>query len=375
MTGWTVRCQQDVTYRISGSADVFAPGNDALAEAAGIRAGTTSLLVLDRTVDALYGKRIDSYFAGRGARSVKYTLDPGERVKTADSLLDIARAADQAGIKRRSEPIIAIGGGVVTDLAGLVASLYRRGTPFVRVPTTLIGLVDAAIGAKTAINHNGHKNRLGTYFPASHTLLDPVFLRTLPARHVRNGIAEIVKIAVMKDAGLFALVEADCADLVDARVATTHGQEIIERSVTAMLGELETNLWEHELKRVADFGHTFSPHLEMCAGADLLHGEAVAVDMALCCAVAHARGLLDDESLRRILTLLQRIGLPTEHRACTSAMLAGALADTVRHRDGHQHLPLPTGIGSATFVEDVTSAEISAALATVRRLQPVAASR
>ncbi|GIF12711.1 sedoheptulose 7-phosphate cyclase [Actinoplanes teichomyceticus] len=374
MNGWTVRCRQDVTYRINAVVDVFSPANEALAEAADVADGKRYLVVVDRTVDSLYGDRIDRYFGARGARTVKYTLGPGERVKTADSLLDIARTADQAGIRRRCEPIIAVGGGVVTDLAGMAASLYRRGTPFIRVPTTLVGLVDAAIGAKTAINHNGHKNRLGTYFPAAHTLLDPTFLRTLPARHVRNGMAEIVKIAVMKDATLFALLEADSADLVESRIATAHGTEIIERSVTAMLGELEANLWEHELRRVADFGHTFSPQLEMCAG-DLLHGEAVAIDMALCCAIAHLRGLLSDDALRRVFALLQGLGLPTEHEACTSRMLLGALADTVRHRDGHQHLPLPTGIGSAVFVEDVTPAEIAAARDTVRRLQPIAANR
>ncbi|WDN57044.1 sedoheptulose 7-phosphate cyclase [Streptomyces clavuligerus] len=357
-----MRSTQDVTYRVQQTDSIFDPGNSTLADVAGLQQRSRRLVVVDRNVDRLLGRAIRGYFTAWGHDHATFlVLEPNEAAKSSDALLSIAQAADRAGIKRRSEPIVAIGGGVVTDLAGLAASLYRRGTPFVRIPTTLIGLVDAAVGAKTAINFNGHKNRLGTYFPATHTLLDHSLLRTLPERHIRNGLAEIIKMAVMKDSTLFSLVEQDADQLVDRRFDTPLAQQVIERSVSGMLEELEPNLWEHDLKRLVDFGHTFSPVIEMRAEPQLLHGEAVSIDMALSCAIAHDRGILGREATMRVIGLLHRVGLPTWHPVCDLSQLCSGLEDSVRHRDGHQHLPVPTGIGRARFLEDVTPEDLGRA--------------
>ncbi|KOG91674.1 sedoheptulose 7-phosphate cyclase [Streptomyces varsoviensis] len=373
---WTVRSTQDVTYRVQQSESVFDPANDALASVAGLGRGSRRLVIVDRNVDRLYGEAIRAYFAAwTDTRPTFLVLEPDEAAKTSDALLLITRAAVRAGINRRSDPIVAIGGGVVTDLAGLAASLYRRGTPFVRIPTTLIGLVDASVGAKTAINFDGHKNRLGTYFPAAHTLLDRTLLTTLPARHIRNGLAEIIKMAVMKDAALFSLVEDEADALVTRRFDTPHAPEIIERSVTGMLEELEPNLWEHELKRLVDFGHTFSPVIEMHAAPELLHGEAVSIDMAFSCALAHENGLLGHEETLRVLRLLHRTGLPIRHAVCDLDLLRRGLDDATGHRDGHQHVPLPTGIGEATFVEDITTEDLKRAMAFLDAYAPATGGR
>ena len=131
-------------------------------------------------------------------------MPAGEENKSVEVYLDILRQLDSFPIHRRDEPIIAIGGGVLTDVVAFIASSYRRSVPHIKVPTTLMGYVDASIGIKTGINFNGHKNRLGSFEPPRQVLLDKTFLKTLPRRHLLNGVCEIIKLAIIKDARCFA---------------------------------------------------------------------------------------------------------------------------------------------------------------------------
>ncbi|CCH32528.1 sedoheptulose 7-phosphate cyclase [Actinosynnema sp. NPDC047251] len=358
MKSWTVNATQEVSYDVRQTDRVLDPGNRDLARAAALHPGARRLVVVDRQVWQLYGPDVRAYFRHQRVDARYVALPTDEPNKTVESVYAVVDAADAAGLNRRSDPIIAIGGGVLTDVVGLAASLYRRGIPFIRVPTTLIGLVDAAVGVKTAINHHSHKNRLGTYFPAATTLLDQSFLRTLPTRHVANGLAEIVKIALVRDRVLFDLLADRAADVVELVKHGGVGGEIIERAVGGMLAELAPNLWEQELRRLVDFGHTFSPGFELNADHPLLHGEAVAVDMVLCCLIAQGRGLLSEDEVRRVVRLLRLIGLPVTTSGVTPDQLVRCLEDATRHRDGHQHLPLPQGLGHGVFVEDVTPEEI-----------------
>jgi 3-dehydroquinate synthase len=222
---------------------------------------------------------------------------------------------------------------------------------------------------KTGVNSGSHKNRLGTYHAASTTLLDPAFLATLDDRHVSNGLAEILKIALVLDQRLFELLERDAERLVRHRMREEPGSsatEVLARAVHGMLAELQPNLWEHGLERVVDYGHSFSPTIEMRSfapgsGPALLHGEAVCVDMALTTVLAWRRGLIGVRQRDRVLSVMRRLRLPVTHPLCRPDVLADALADTVRHRDGAQRLPLPLGIGDACFVNDVTGGELERA--------------
>lgn len=374
---WRVSTSQEVSYEVIVSLGLLNPANPMLATA-GIRQDTglgRRLVVVDATVQALYGSRIAAYFTRHEIEHTIFTIDAHESVKSMETVFEIVAAMDDFGVSRRCEPVIAVGGGVLTDLVGLAASLYRRSTPYVRVPTTLIGMVDAGIGAKTGVNFREHKNRLGTYHPSAVTLIDWEFLATLGSRHIRNGLAEILKMAVVKDPELFELL-ADCGPrLVDERMQSAGSadggkaaEEVMTLAVHSMLEELQPNLWEHELRRLVDFGHSFSPAIEMAALPELLHGEAVCVDMALSSVVAHRRGLLDEGRLTRILRVMSDLGLPVRHPVCTPELMARALADTVRHRDGKQHIPLPDAIGRARFVNDISGAELDAALAALPAL-------
>lgn len=365
---WQVRAQKDVAYEIRFCDDVFDPASTELLQAGTEEPSRRRFVVVDSVIDRLYGQRIRAYFAHHGVEARVLVLDIDETVKTLDMLAQVAAEIDAFGIDRRREPIIVIGGGVIMDIVGLVANLYRRGTPFVRVPTTLIGLVDAGVGVKTGVNFNGHKNRLGTYFEKSLTLLDPKFLATLDSRHVSNGLAEILKIALVKDRELFDILSVYGPELIDRRFQNDDraGRRAavvtIERAIHGMLEELQPNLWEAQLERLVDYGHTFSPTVEMHALPSLLHGEAVCIDMALTTVIAARRGLVTDTEMHLVLDVMRALRLPTWDTCLDAELLVRALEDTRRHRDGQQRLPLPVGIGAATFVNDVTAQEIAAAV-------------
>jgi len=366
---WTVRAQKPVTYTIRTVEGVLNPRSDVLAAAARLTPGspTERVVAVDANVDAVWGEQIRDYFAAWATPLRLVRVEAGEEFKAMETVYELARAMHEAGISRRADPVIAIGGGVLTDIVGLSTSLYRRGVPFVRVPTTLIGQVDAGVGIKTAVNFDGHKSRLGTYHAADVTLIDHVFLTTLDRRHLANGLSEIIKIALVKDRALFEAVERQAGALLDTALCTDDGRAIMARAVDAMLGELECNLWEADLERLADFGHTFSPAFEMHELPELLHGEAVALDMALSCVLSQHRGWLTATDLARILATLHACELPVVSDTCRTDLLLEALEEATRHRNNLQRLPLLTGIGRAVFVNDVTPAELAAAASALRR--------
>jgi 3-dehydroquinate synthetase/predicted NBD/HSP70 family sugar kinase len=367
--GWTVRAQKPVAYPVQVVPDLLDPRNGALAQAArnGSTNGGRRVVVIDARVDELWGERIRAYFAAHEVPIEATPMSCPEEAKTMERVFELVQAMDRAAIARRSEPLIVFGGGILMDVVGLATSIYRRGVPYVRVPTTLIGQIDAGVGVKTAVNFAGAKSRLGTYHAPSVALLDPAFLRTLDRREISNGLAEIVKIALVKDARLFYEVERNAELLLDTAFACAPGHSVAAGAIEAMLGELAPNLWEAELERLADFGHTFSPAFEMAEQPPLLHGEAVAIDMALSCMLSVGRGWLSDEELGRILNLLRRCELPVHCETCRPEVVWAALTETALHRDGLQRLPLLTGIGEAVFVNDVSAAELDVAVQALER--------
>ncbi|MFC0865917.1 sedoheptulose 7-phosphate cyclase [Sphaerimonospora cavernae] len=379
---WVIRATKPVSYEIRITDDLFNPKRRDLLEAGERTTGPLRrFLVVDAKVNALHGNRIRAYFDHHEVDYHLHSVPAEETVKEFQTAAHIVREIDEFGIDRRNEPVIVIGGGVLMDIVGLVTSLYRRGTPFIRVPTTLIGLVDAGVGVKTGINFNGHKNRLGTYFPAELTLLDRSFLSTLEHRHISNGLAEILKIALIKDAALFTLLERHGDLLLEEKCQglSSTGElaatEVLRRAIHGMLEELQPNLWEAKLERVVDYGHTFSPTVEMRALPSLLHGEAVCVDMALTTVLAARRGLVTRADRDRILALMSALGLPCWDPLLATPVLGEALRDAVRHRDGQQRLPLPVGIGDAIFVNDVEEEELEASVKELAELALVGGKR
>lgn len=369
---WTVEAVQQVRYHVIRSQGLFDLDNTTLVDGcadARMAPGDRRLVVVDSTVDMLHGDRVRAWFDAHGVDVSVLTLRADEEVKQWSSVATVIDAMNAFGIDRRREPVLAIGGGVLTDIVGLAASLYRRGTPYVRIPTTLIGLVDAGVGVKTGVNYAAGKNRVGTYAAARATFLDRSWLATLDHRHVSNGLAEVLKVALMKSAELFELLECRGSALLEDRLLGSTPEldaaaaTVVAEAIHLMLEELQPNLWESTLERCVDYGHTFSPVIEMRALPSLLHGEAVAIDMALTTVLGELRGYVSLEQSARVLAVMRRLGLPIwDDVLAEPGVLATALHDTVRHRDGQQRLPLPVGIGGHRFVNDVTDAELQRAL-------------
>lgn len=357
---WRVTYQRPVEYEVATCQNIFAPENEALISI-GKQQNTRRFVVVDANVEKYFSAQIQDYFEYHKVDARILVFPSGEKNKTVDNYLWVLRELDKFPIKRRDEPIIAIGGGVLTDIAGFVASSYRRGIPHIKVPTTLMGYVDASVGIKTGVNFNNHKNRLGSFEPPKKVFLDRNFLKTLPKRHILNGICEIIKLAVIKDLGLFELLEAQGISCIETRFQNDVSAAILDRSVGGMLEELQPNLFEDELARKVDFGHTFSYGLETHPDTELLHGEAVLIDILISSILASDRGLLSKQELNRILDLVSKFGIVLEDELVTAELLWTTLEERTYHRNGLQRVPLPESLGRCTFVNDVKFEELQSA--------------
>lgn len=363
---WKVTCQRLIEYEIVNAPHLFHPQNESLLSVGRVE-NARRFVVVDGNVAKYYLAEIQGYFKAHQIDAKIVTFPGGEEYKNIESYLSILHELDAFPIHRRDEPIIAIGGGVLTDVVGFVASTYRRSVPHLKVPTTLMGYVDASVGIKTGLNFNGHKNRLGSFEPPLRVFLDRAFLKTLPKRHLLNGVCEILKLAVIKDPELFTLLEQHGAESVASHFQTEPGGRILDRAITGMLEELEPNLFEEQLARKVDFGHTFSYGLETRHEAHLLHGEAVLLDIALSMLIARARDLLPEAEINRFFRLLTRLGLELKAEILDPLLLWQSLAERVEHRNGFQRVPLPVGLGNCVFLNDLRFSEIESAVQTLKK--------
>ena len=233
--------------------------------------------------------------------------------------------------------------------------LVRRGIAHVRIPTTLLAMVDAAIGLKCGVNLGDSKNYLGSFFPPRHVVVCPSFLATLPVQHLRQGISEIVKMALVRDQELFSTMEFAGIHLLEPGffLHASRGHRIIARAIELMVDELAKNPFEVQgLQRLVDFGHTFSPTLESLTGYSMLHGDAVAIDMMLTAEISHRLGLLQASDLERMHALFRRLDLPSYSPVLDEGACRQAIASAMLHRGGSMNLVVPTAIGEAAFIED-----------------------
>lgn len=244
---------------------------------------------------------------------VTIRLPMGEQSKCMEQLQQLLKAMLDAGFTR-GDCVVAVGGGMVGDLAGLAAACYMRGIEFYNVPTTLLSQVDASIGGKTAIDFGGVKNSVGAFYPPKKVIIDPDTLKTLDDRQLHAGLAEVIKMAAACDAELFSLLE-NCDDLRNAL------PEIIHRSLQIKNAVVEKDPLEQGLRRVLNFGHTLGHAIEVCENGNLLHGECVALGMPPMCAPA---------ARKRLTAVLRRYGLPVEIRQKKEELLPWLLHDKKR---------------------------------------------
>ena len=319
-------------------------------------------LAIDSGVPEEWRGRIVSYFRTHGIECGITVVQGGETCKSLEAIASLLSAFSGFGLCRRSEPVIAVGGGAVLDAVGLAASIFRRGVPFIRVPTTLLAYVDASIGVKTAINYEGMKNLVGSFAAPALVLLDRGFFASLGHREIVSGLGEILKVSLGCDAALFNALEELPSDVIEDRF-TTLGNGVLTRAIDAILAQLEGNLLEANLQRPADLGHTFSQVYELSSGGSAFrHGEAVALDLLLSSALALGRGLLDPEEYGRVRALMSRLGMQSVLPDADFGRLWESVQERTRHRDGRQRIPLPAGIGRCEFIDDLSTTELARAV-------------
>jgi len=278
------------------------------ARLAGLVEGRRALVVSNERVWGLFGATVTASLEGAGFAAAKALIPDGEAAKSLDQAARLFDEALTAGLDR-SSPVVALGGGVTGDLAGFVAATYLRGVPFVQVPTTLLAQVDSSVGGKVAVNLPRGKNLVGAFYQPRLVLSDTLTLKTLPDEELSCGLAEIIKVAMIRDAVFFRWLE----DHLDRLL--TRDQEALEwavaRACRLKAAIVAADERERGERALLNFGHTFGHAVETLSGYACNHGQAVAVGMAAAARLAVESGLLDDTDARRLVHLVERAGLPT----------------------------------------------------------------
>lgn len=320
-------------------------------------------VVTDSQVGALYATSAHALLEEAGLEPHLFTVPAGEASKSFACFQQIIDWLVELHAER-SEPLIALGGGVIGDLVGFVAASYQRGVPLVQCPTTLLAQVDSAIGGKTGINHALGKNLIGAYYQPGLIFVDPAVLLTLPERAYREGWAEIVKYGVILDAELFAMLEERLPDLHrrDEDLLT----QVVARCIRLKMDVVQGDERDGGLRNILNYGHTFGHALEAITEyGTWLHGEAVALGMEVAGRIAVERGLISAQDLSRQRKLLQAIGLPVACPGVDGEAILAAMQHDKKVRAGRTRWILPTRIGQAQMYSDIPVETVRATIADV----------
>ncbi len=294
-----------------------------------------AVLLTDDTVDALYGDEIERSLTVAGFTTFRHVIPHGEASKSAENLLALLHHMAEEHLTR-ADCLVALGGGVVGDLGGFAASVYQRGIPFVQIPTTLLAMVDASVGGKTAIDIPAGKNLVGAFHQPSLVLCDPECLDTLPPEILADGFAEVIKYAVIRDRALYELL---CGDKPRA-----HMEEIIRLCVEDKRVLVEEDETDKGARQLLNLGHTVGHAIESCSNFTISHGSAVAIGTAIITRAAESLGVCAKGTTAAIRDLLLRYGLPVSCPFTTEQLFPAALSDKKR-AGGFITLAIPYSIG------------------------------
>ena len=305
-------------------------------------------VISNPTVAQLYLDRLHQSLRNSGFEVVPILVPDGEEHKNLRSLQMVYDGLIAERLDRKSS-VLALGGGVIGDLAGFAAATYLRGVPYVQVPTTLLAQVDSSVGGKTGINHSDGKNLIGAFYQPKLVLIDVAVLRTLPPREVIAGLAEVIKYGVIEAAELFAMLEAEIDKLLDL-----DGDRLVQTisSCCAIKARVvEADEREDDYRAVLNFGHTIGHALEAVTGySRFLHGEAVGVGMAKAASISVQHGFCDPEIRARIVSLIQKAGLPAEIPGDVSlADLISAMEVDKKAAAGKIKFVMCAGLGKTRF--------------------------
>jgi 3-dehydroquinate synthase len=319
------------------------------------------VLITDGNLETTHARAAAESFNNFGIDVDLLVVEPGETSKSVDMADALWNQMLAVGTDRKSV-VVAVGGGVIGDLAGFVAATFARGLALVQVPTTLLAMVDSAVGGKVGVNLPGAKNMVGAFWQPAGVLIDTATLATLPDREYRAGLAEVVKYGVILDAAFFAFLEANVARINsrDAAALVT----IIERCCRLKADVVEQDEREETgLRAVLNYGHTFCHAIEAVSGyGELLHGEAVSIGMMCAARLAERLGRIDAGLGQRQQALLAALKLPVDVPALDHDSLLAAMQRDKKVEHGRLRFVLPTKLGHVELVGDIDPAEVQASL-------------
>ena len=320
-----------------------------------------AVVITDSHVDRPHAEAVVAGFVESGVRVDRIVLEPGEATKSVARADLLWQRLLEAAADRKSV-IVAVGGGVIGDLAGFVAATFARGLDFVQIPTTLLAQVDSSVGGKVAVNLPRAKNMVGAFWQPRGVLIDTQVLETLPVREFRAGLAEVVKYGVILDADFFLYLEEHVSEILNR-------DPLVLRHVIARCCRLKADVVaadereETGLRAVLNYGHTFGHAIEALTGYDrYLHGEAVAIGMLCAARLAERLGRSDGSVTRRQRELLTAFGLPTGVPDLDDAEFLAALQRDKKVAHGRLRFVLPSRLGHVELVGDIPAESVLAAL-------------
>lgn len=326
----TVTVSASRTYDVVIGRGILKECGARIAEATGAR---VCALVTDDVVDGLYGAAVAAALEGAGMTVCKFVFPHGETSKNVETYAALLEFLAQHQLTR-ADAVVALGGGVVGDLAGFAAATYLRGIALVQLPTTLLAMVDSSVGGKTAVDLGAGKNLAGAFYQPSLVLCDPDTLNTLPADIFADGCAEVIKYAVLAD-----------ADLLNQLIEPQKNlEEIIARCVAIKRDTVERDERDTGTRQALNLGHTLGHAVEKCSGYAVRHGSAVAIGLATVCCAAERRGDCPPGLGLTVMAALMRAGLPVETDIAPEALFDAMRNDKKRAGD-EITLVIPCGLG------------------------------
>ncbi|WP_337060454.1 3-dehydroquinate synthase [Kineococcus sp. G2] len=310
------------------------------------------------------GEAVREDLAAQGLDAVLAEVPDGEEAKSAEVAAFCWTVLGQSGFTR-SDAVVGVGGGAVTDLAGFVAATWLRGVRVVHLPTTLLAMVDAAVGGKTGINTAEGKNLVGSFHPPAGVLCDLDALDTLPAHDLRAGLAEVVKCGFIADERILELVEADVDAATDPRSPVL--AELVERAIRVKARVVGEDLKESGLREVLNYGHTFAHAVELVERYQWRHGAAVSVGLVYVAELARMAGRLSDADADRHRAVLTSLGLPVTYRGDRWPQLLDAMKRDKKSRGALLRFVVLDGIGRPSRLEGPDPAMLQAAYAEISR--------
>jgi 3-dehydroquinate synthase len=318
------------------------------------------VIITNPVVQELYGNELRESLLADGFTATVLLVADGEEQKSLDVAGRLYTELTQC-YAERTTPILALGGGVIGDLAGFVAATYLRGVPLVQIPTTLLAQVDSSIGGKVAVNHGQLKNKIGAFYQPRLVISDTATLRTLPAKEFANGMAEVIKSAVIQDSPFFTFIEASLDKI--KQMDDDALEEVVFRSASIKANVVAQDELDMGLRNILNFGHTVGHAIETVSDFEVEHGQAIAMGMMAAARIAQKKGFLASGELTRLKGVIAGAGLPTEMPYLDNKKIIQAIRHDKKIIAGRIRFVLPKAIGNVFVTDEVSLSLLEEVLA------------